>query len=85
LFKKSIYQCYEVHKLADGDVLIIGFVSQEDADKLNAKGSVSIRLFPDRQEGASTLVSVSMADILRHKEHSQRAGKGLELDLLLEA
>ncbi len=81
-FKKPIYQGYEVHKRPDGAVFIIGFVSLEDAGKLDAGETfVTIHLLPERREGASELVAIPLAHVLRHKEHSQRLAQGLELEL----
>jgi hypothetical protein len=82
LFRKKTTQGFEVHKLPDGTPMLVGFVSPEDFRKMeSAEGPITIHLFPDRRDEANTLVSISLSRVHRHKEHSQRAGTGLQLDL----
>lgn len=85
LFRRPITQSYEVHKLLDGTVMLVGYVSAEDAHKLaTSKEVVNIRLFPDRQDNASELVNLPEHRVVHYKEHSQRSGEGLQLDITLE-
>jgi hypothetical protein len=82
LYGRPICQSYEVHKLADGTVRIVGYVTPEDAAKLGASQSfVTIYLCPAPQGGADTLVSIPVARVLRHKEHSQRMEGGVQLEV----
>jgi len=82
LFRKSILHSFEVHKRPDGTVLLVGCVSPADASKLDGtRQSATIKLFAERQDGASTLVSLPLHQILRHKEHSQRIGGGVQLEI----
>jgi hypothetical protein len=85
LFRQPMTQGYEMHKLLDGTVMLVGYVSADDAGKLaTSKDVVDIRLFPDRHEKAPELVSLPAHRILRHKEHSHRLGEGVQLDVSLE-
>jgi len=80
LFKKKEINSYESHKLRDGSALLIGYVTSEEADKLNTtKEAVVLHLFPGPKDKATTLVIVPMARVLSHTEHSQRLGTGLEV------
>jgi hypothetical protein len=85
LFRKKIFLSYEMHKLRDGSPVLIGYVSPEDAERMRRReGRVTIHLFPDRQEEATHLVSVPLFRVRRHKQHSERTGHGVELELEME-
>jgi hypothetical protein len=82
LFKERPLRSYEAHKLADGTAMLLGFVPQGDSLKMEAgRESVTVRLFPEPQEEAGVLVSIAMVRVLSRVEHSQRGGKGLELEI----
>ncbi|MCS6816369.1 MAG: hypothetical protein N0A16_10690 [Blastocatellia bacterium] len=82
LFRKKIFLSYEMHKLRDGSPVLIGYVSSEDAERMRRPtGTATIRLFPDRQDDAPHLVCIPLEQIRRHKQHSERTGRGLELEL----
>ncbi len=82
LFRRKIFLSYEMHKLRDGSPVLIGYVSPEDAERMKHRESaVTIHLFPDRQEGATELVSIPLERVRRHRQHSERTGRGLELEL----
>ena len=52
------------------------------AAKLNAESSfVTILLYPEPVEETTSLVSIPVAHVLRHKEHSQRMMKGMEIEV----
>jgi len=82
LFRKKIFLSYEMHKLHDGSPVLVGYVSSEDAERMRQPAAtVTIRLFPDRQDEAPHLVSIPLERVRRHKQHSERTGRGLELEL----
>ena len=82
LFKDKALRAYEAHKLGDGNAVILGFVPQGDSLKMETgRESVKVHLFPEPQEEASVLVSIAMDRVLSHQQHSQRGGKGLELEV----
>jgi hypothetical protein len=58
LFLKQPRQSYEVHKLADGTMLILGYTTAEYAAKLESAGAQEIHLYPERREEFSVLVAV---------------------------
>ena len=81
LFASARYRNYEVHRLQDGSGLLVGYVTPDEARQLTSSQQVTIHLFPDPREQATTLVSVPQDRIIRPKEHSQRGEAGLELYL----
>ena len=71
----------EVHKLRNGSVMLVGFVSKEDASKL-AGSTVEVQLFPSPWEGATRLVAIP---VQRITEFSHRSEFRDVLDLKLVA
>lgn len=82
LFVKRVYQSFEVHRTADANVYLVGFVSPEIAARLEAgKEDLHISLFSDPTENVTAIVAISHWRILRVKEHSDREGKGLAMEV----
>jgi len=82
LFREPRFHSFEVHKLPDGTVVLIGFVSPEAAAHLQAYEPAKIRLLPDSTDQAQTPVALPLWRIRRHREHSAREGEGLEIELV---
>src|SRR5713226_6240600 len=82
LFQTSRLKTFEVHKLADESILLIGFVNEQTARDLeNAGGEISARLSPDVREDAGRLVAIPLSRVNRIKEYSTRETGGLELKI----
>ena len=82
LFKVRDLRCYEGHKLADGSVVLLGFVTADEKQKLeNTAEKATIHLFAEPTGDVDELVTLPMSRILGHVEYSQRGGKGLELSI----
>ncbi|MDE3155466.1 MAG: hypothetical protein KGN76_10215 [Acidobacteriota bacterium] len=82
LYARPIYQSYEAHKRADGTTLMLAYVTPEDARALTAAtGARPMQLFYAPQADATVLVAIPYARMRSHKEHSQRLGGGLHVDL----
>jgi hypothetical protein len=82
LFQQPRFQSFEVHKLADGTVAIIGYVTPEMAAKINGLEPLKLRLLPEPAGAASTAVALPIWRIGRQKEYSARDGQGLEVELI---
>jgi hypothetical protein len=82
LFKNRDLRSFESHKLEDGSVFILGFLTREEKSALEQPaGSPGIHLLPEPKAPADQLVRVPLARVARHVEHSARMGSGLELFL----
>ncbi len=82
LFKERDLRTYEGHKLADGSVHVLGFLTaaeKQTADE--ASGTGTIHLFAEPKDNATELVCIPMKRVKRSVEHSQRGNKGLEIEL----
>ncbi len=69
LFATHRYRTYEMHRLAGGDALILGFVSAAEAARLaSATEPIDIALFHDVDGAADTLIAVPYARIMQHRQ-----------------
>jgi hypothetical protein len=82
LFQQPKFQSFEVHKLADGAVAIVGYVSPEIAAKIEGFEPLKFRLLPEPAGPASTAVALPIWRIGRQREYSARDGQGLEVELI---
>lgn len=72
----------EIHKLQDGTVVFLGYVSQENILKLEtSKEPIEIHLFTIRWDEASTLVSIPFSWVLWSENRRFRDGYVLDLSL----
>jgi hypothetical protein len=82
LFRRRTYQSFEVHKLQDGSVVIVGFVPEQVARQIEeGREALRFRLLPEPREDAAAAVAIPHWRIARSRDHSARDGKGLELQL----
>jgi len=82
LFASHRAQNYEIHKLPNGEGLLVGYVTPEEARDLEtSRQPLTLHVFPEPRDGATALVSIPFDRIVRPKEHSQRASTGLEIYL----
>jgi hypothetical protein len=80
LFNDRDLRSFEGHKLEDGSIYLLGFLTREEKEAFEKTGAgPTIHLFPDPKAEADQLVRVPLARIVRHVENSVRKGTGLEL------
>lgn len=83
LFRTRRYRCYEMHKLEDDEVLIVGFTSQSDSHALaEIATDVDIRLQPAPEPGVEVLVTVPYSRIRQHRQYAVRSEHGVMLRIL---
>ena len=82
LFRTSRPHTFEMHKLADGKVLLVGYVSKQLAARIGSdRQPVEVRLFPAPRDEADTLVSLPLTRMIRYREFSTRDGGAFEMRL----
>lgn len=81
LFGKKMFQNFEVHKLPDGRMHVIGYVKEADFQTVEAGRAGLIQLYPDPYEQATRLVSVAMSRVARAKGPTRDHGNAMPLDL----
>lgn len=80
LYMERRFRCYETQRLPDGTVSMLGFVSAEDAKKLeNQADVVEICVQPEPEEGAEHFVVLPHTRILHHRLVSVRTEHGVTM------
>lgn len=82
LFRRQTYLAFEVHKRANGEVDVLGFLGKEEAAAVEAgEGDMEILLFSDPTAEKSVLISIPTERILHVKDMSNRDAKGLNVQV----
>ncbi|HYP27352.1 MAG TPA: hypothetical protein VE262_11590 [Blastocatellia bacterium] len=80
LFAQKSFHSFEMHKLADGSVHLVGFVTEEEASKLaSSEEYFDVDLYPDAWESSAKAVSVPSSRVLEMKGPSRLPGNALTL------
>jgi hypothetical protein len=71
LFATRRYRSYEVHKVAAGEVYVIGFVTTDAAQALSSSlTDVTIQVQPEPQGDASMLAKIPYSRIRQHRQYA---------------
>jgi hypothetical protein len=71
LFAVRRYRSYEIHKLANGDILLAAFASSEDARQLTSVNEdITIQVCPEPEDGRATLVMIPYTRIRQHRQYA---------------
>ena len=71
LFAERRFRSYETHKLANGDIYIIGFADVETAAVLiSSSTEQTIQVQPEPDEKANVLVKISYTRIRHHRQYA---------------
>ena len=71
LFATRRYRSYETQKVASGEVFVVGFATPEDAARLlTSNEDVTIRIQPEPEEVATTLVKIPYSRIRHHRQYA---------------
>jgi hypothetical protein len=71
LFAVRRYRSFETHKLASGDVFIVGFVTRESSAALSSTlTDVTIQLQPEPEGSADVLVTIPYSRIRQHRQYA---------------
>ena len=82
LFAARRYRSYETHKLANGDVFVVGFVPGETARQVDAAlTDLTIQLQPEPDPEATTFVKVPYARIRQHRQYAAPNQHGFAVTL----
>jgi hypothetical protein len=83
LFVKKTWHSFEMHKLEDGELQLVGFVTGKEAEVIRNGLQGEVMLFPDPWEESTTLVSVPMLRAMPSKKGpSREGGNGLKIALV---
>lgn len=71
LFSTRRYRSYEIHKVAGGEVYVIGFITRDVAQALSSSlTDVTVQLQPEPDDEASTLAKIPYSRIRQHRQYA---------------
>jgi hypothetical protein len=81
IFYRTSFQCFELHKLLNGESVILGCVTKDVAEKLKAGEFVSFRLYPEPYDTAVAPIVLNYKHIIRsNNKVSRHNGNYIEFD-----
>lgn len=83
LFAERRFRSYETHKLADGEIVVIGFADVEAAATLESgAGEHTIQIHPEPEGNASVLVQVPYSRIRQNRQHAAPNQQGVTVTIV---
>ena len=83
LFSTRRYRSYEIHKVAGGDVYVIGFITPDAAQALTSSlTDVTIQLQPEPDDEASTLATIPYSRIRHHRQYAAPNQQGFAVTVM---
>ena len=71
LWAQRRYRGYETHKLANGEIFVIGFADVETAARIEAcAGEQTVQIQPDPEGDANVLVKLPYSRIHHHRQYA---------------
>ncbi len=81
LFATRRYRSFETHKLASGEVFIIGFVTRDASAQMTSSTGVMIQVQPEPEASADTLVAIPYSRIRQHRQYASPNQHGFAVTL----
>ena len=82
LFIKPYFECFEIHKLADGQVAWVGYVTGDELANYERGGvPVTLDLYPDPHEESTLLLRVSDSRVERRKPPTRDKGNSMRMEI----
>jgi hypothetical protein len=82
LFIKPVYRCFEVHKLAGGEVAILGYVTDKEFQAFDAGVEpIAMNLFPEPYGESVKLISVPLSRVDRRKPPTRDEGNSMMVEV----
>lgn len=82
LFVKPIYRCTEVHKLASGEIHLLGYVTGKEAGAFDAGSEpIVINLYPDPFGESTKLISIPLSRIDRRRPPTRDEGNSMMVEI----
>lgn len=82
LFIKPIFECFEIHKRADGEVVFIGYVTEEEKQLIEqGLEPVVADLYPEPHDDALKLVAIPGTRVDRRRPPTRDNGNSMKVDI----
>jgi hypothetical protein len=83
IFAVRRYRSYETHRLANGDIFVIGFASADGARQIeSAEGEITVVIQPEPDGEAATLVTIPYSRIRQHRQYAAPNQHGFTVTLV---
>lgn len=83
LFAVRRYRSYETHKLASGEIYIIGFAAADVARALStASAEMTLQIHPQPEGNHDVLVTIPYSSIRRHRQYAAPNQDGFTVTVL---
>lgn len=76
------YRSYEIHKVAGGDVFIVGFGGDDTRRQLEAASDATVSLHAEPEGDAGTLVMIPYSRIRHHRQHAAPNQQGFTVTVM---
>ena len=82
LFIKPYFECFEIHKLGDGQIAWVGYVTAEELGRYQ-EGSVQVtlNLYPDPHENSTLLLRVPDSRVERRRSPTRDKGNSMRMEI----
>ena len=82
LFDVPVFRCFEIHKLASGEICWVGYVTEQEAEAFKTgREPVALDLYPDPYGQATSLISVPETRVDRRKPPTRDHGNSMRMEL----
>lgn len=82
VFIKPIFRCFEVHKLAGGEICYVGYLTEKEYQALqNGSEPITIVFYPEPHEESTKISSVPLSRIDRAKAPSRDDGNFVRMEV----
>lgn len=82
LFSKPIFRCFEIFKLAGGELCFVGYVNDADLQAFQAGMEPStVTLYPDPYESATKLVGIIETRVDRRRPPTRDNGNAMVMEI----
>jgi hypothetical protein len=82
LYAKRLFQCFEIHRVSDADVHLIGFATPQEEQIIRAGTEpLDFRLYPEPNGASGVLVEISLERVERAKPVSRSEGNYMPISL----
>jgi len=83
VFALKRYRCYETHKIASGEIFVVGFAGADVARQIeSAAGDVTVVIQPEPDLEAAVLVTIPYSRIRRHRQYAAPNEHGFTVTLV---
>jgi hypothetical protein len=83
LFATRLYRSYETHKLANGEVLVVGFTTADTAQQLAAaRDELTLVIQPEPDDESLVLVTVPYSRMRQHRQYAAPNQHGFTVTLV---